>query len=102
MWIVGGGCMLLFLCFGCMVIFGLGVAGWQLYGEELLVSAEATEQAWNSRNGSYEATLEATSASSDENRNNVLDVAPTATPLCPQIRPFLLILQNQNQRWWLA
>ena len=83
MWIVGGGCMLLFLCFGCMVISGLGVAGWQLYGEELLVSAEATEQAWNSRNGSYEATLEATSVSSDENRNNVLDVAPTATPLPP-------------------
>ncbi len=82
-WIIGGGCLLVFLCFGCMVVLALGILGWQLYGEELIVSAEATEQAWNSRNGSYEATIAATTTLTSENRNNALDLAPTNTPLPP-------------------
>ena len=80
-WIIGGGCLLIFLCFGCLTVFGLGVVGWQLYGDELIASADATEQAWDSRNSSYEATIIATSAPTDDNRNNALDIAPTETPV---------------------
>lgn len=80
-WLIIGGCLALFLCLGCLGVFGLGVAGWQYYGAEILAQAEATETAWETRNDEYSTAVAATPIATDENRGNVLDPVPTKTPV---------------------
>ncbi len=81
-WAIVGGCCFIFLCFGCLTLFGLGVAGWQVYGEEFVALAEATEVAWESRNDQYATAVSSTPIPTSAN-NNVLESAPTDTAVSP-------------------
>ncbi len=82
-WLIIGGCLTLFLCMGCLGVFGLGALGWQYYGEEILALAEATETAWETRHNEYGTAVAATPAPTNENRNNALDPVSTKTPVPP-------------------